>query len=398
MSAMTYVLLSGALTLVPAEGAPSGREQLKAFGDTFAGVWEGGGVAVDAGLGVKKGEGFTGQSLVAPVLDGWAFDLDSWQGPSRVKGYCYWDASSRQIRWLIVGSDGSVIRLALTGDRTRWGSQTSFSFPDSTTRKGKETLTVSPSGNIHVWEGTCWERNGQKLPDSSEVWQRGPLPKIPREARMAMEALVGEWTFEGKLGTYPGKGTSTTAWVPGRHALQRTLTWTDKRGTGQGTGLYCWNHAGEQIVACETWSGGWSNTYRISVKDLTHWVGRSESSGEEGTPMEAQLAWRFLEPGRFDARWFDFKAKGGKAVQDVDLKFRKVRPADATFRTPDMLMEYATAFVGTSEGKVTPYDALAGIIKKGDALPGRLSIRWILDGAAVEWTGQVGQSQFLGMV
>ncbi len=115
--------------------------------------------------------------------------------------------------------------------------------------------------------------------------------------------------------------------------------------------------------------------------------------------MTAKIRVDFTGPGEHVYRWLDRVDGSGNPQPGAELHFRKVQPTGSKFAIPELLRKQAEVLVGDWESESTvPFSAKSEPGKPAMRTAARLSARWILDGAALEQRGTIGEIQYYGLI
>lgn len=162
------MLLSG-----QAVHASAGKTLMDDFISTFSGTWQTTTTLEEniPGQG-EKGEEVVFAGTNSPILRNNAMACDWKVGSVRGKALGVLDRDENCVVVHLADSIGMVGRIAYTKKDGKWHATFSFRSADGSEESSKAVLTISDDGDTHTWAYTQRKKNGEELPDTTEVWHR----------------------------------------------------------------------------------------------------------------------------------------------------------------------------------------------------------------------------------
>lgn len=141
--------------------------------DTFVGTWQTTMILEEdvEGQG-KKGDVVSFVGTNRKILNGNAVECAWKSGEVRGKALSILDRNEKHFR--LHGADSTGMALCITYFKKddKWHADLIVSSPDGSKSTSYSVLTVSDNGDTHTWVYTKRKKDGEKLPDETEVWHR----------------------------------------------------------------------------------------------------------------------------------------------------------------------------------------------------------------------------------
>jgi hypothetical protein len=173
----TSFLLAASMVVGQAEEAestaPAGLAALKEFGELVVGEWTGK-VVLDSAhpaLG-EPGDVLTGRGKVRWIWDNTGIEATWKLGATNGKWIAVASDTPGELRRVFAGTDGRVGTGTVAKMNGKWTSVDTAVLSDGAKRSQTLTLTVTDGGNKHIWDCTDVLVDGEKRPDTQDIWER----------------------------------------------------------------------------------------------------------------------------------------------------------------------------------------------------------------------------------
>lgn len=160
------------LTVLPAFGQQTTREEFKEFCQAMSGRWVGDITWIMdwPGFG-KRGDKVTAYSENKVMEDGHSMLGRFYGGPGSGTSIAVYDAGAKQIRVSGADSGGTTFVAIVSKKDGKWTSVENGSHADGTKYEGRYTVTISDNGNTHTWSGST-KISGKQADELKDVWRR----------------------------------------------------------------------------------------------------------------------------------------------------------------------------------------------------------------------------------
>lgn len=182
-----------------AEQAPAPPNLLEQFIQAFSGRWVSEFIGDEDIEGyVSKGEKVRLETFNMATVDNSALRIE-WQLAKdgvvrgRSSSLLTWDPAAQVLRVLGSATGGFLAETTFTKEDDKWLQKSILTFPDGSHATSRSTILLSADGKTQtVLITDRVDHTGQKLPDTTAVWQR--VSKNSEALKKHLGWLIGDWT------------------------------------------------------------------------------------------------------------------------------------------------------------------------------------------------------------
>jgi hypothetical protein len=158
--------------------------------------------------------------------------------------------------------------------------------------------------------------------------------------------------------------------------------------------LVGWDPASRQVRFLSVWSDGSLEELVLSTREGTAFLGTYSTKTAAAAPQQARIRADYVDADTCILTFLDGPNKG-KQLSTWKRQAASDQRTGPTSSAPALLKEYAALMVGQWECKsAVPWVPVPGI----GTVPARGTCSWTLDGAALQWSLQIGEANTLALV